>query len=253
MGKIIIVTAQKGGTGKSAVLSHVAHGLKRRGNSVLILDSDEAPTLKKGYDDRHNYLDLDVIPEDLANDYPLVKRLRPSDPVDKVLEVGVRKYDYVFIDTQGKLGAFEAELISKSDFALMVVGASDLEFEESYDVVKLTNSIAERYNKTIPTIGVLTRVNPKDRYLNSYIRDRVLNEAHGLENDLSDNVIIKLLEPLGFTCYDAQERTTYMTKVLQTKWGRKDVSTISKKRASETVLETEKVIDELLEELAKYG
>lgn len=251
-GKVIAIVAQKGGTGKSAAAAHLSHGLTYRDKKVLVLDTDKKSTIKNGFDARMGYKDMDLIEESTAHHYPMVRKMSPHDPVELILDKAREKYDYIFIDTPGKLETFEAEMISRADVVLMVVGASDVEFKESYDVVKVANSIAERYGKKIPTIGMLQRVDPRDKYLNEYIRDLVLEDADGLESAMSNNSIIKILEGPGFTAYDALHYPSLMTKILKIEWKRDRVSTISKKRAQDTVDEVESVLNELLLRIESY-
>ena len=113
---VILITNTKGGVGKSTLAVHLLAWLDQRGQSVVLLDTDEQQT---------------------ANDWaktalPEVPRQQETNPkkVVATLRQLRKEYDFVVCDTPGSYSLTTTMLPSLSDIAIIPLQPSDADIDE---------------------------------------------------------------------------------------------------------------------------
>ena len=105
--EVIALVTQKGGAGKSTILTNLAVNAVNDGHSVMVVDADPQQTLNTWWEDRE------------ADDIDCV--LVGADEVSLIGTVKERftNYDFVFIDTPAQAEALNRTVITASDFCLL--------------------------------------------------------------------------------------------------------------------------------------
>ncbi len=140
MTRIITITNQKGGVGKTTTAVHLAHGLAQRGHRVLVVDLDPqgqvATSLGVNPEGGAFFLlvtppspaarqwvrltgreGLDIIPGDATTNTAQVvlnAENRPLDAVARVLKP-LEGYDYIVLDTAPSVGGIQERAIWAAD------------------------------------------------------------------------------------------------------------------------------------------
>ncbi|MCI8649702.1 MAG: ParA family protein [Anaerotruncus sp.] len=251
MGKIICISNQKGGVGKTTTTNALAMGLKHKGYSVLCVDFDPQGNLsfslradarlelqssvyyvlkgelKTGQAIQHTEL-ANIIPSNIllsgieleftgqGREFLLRDALRPIE----------RLYDYILIDTPPALGILTVNAFAAADILLMPV-LSDLFSLQG--IVQLHETVERVRAATNPNLSVggilLTRFNPREQ-VSSVIRETA--------SDMAQTFGIPLLE------------TSIRTGVALTKAQilRQDI--IAYEPKSKAVQDYQRLVDELL-------
>ncbi|MCV6589104.1 MAG: AAA family ATPase [Marinobacterium sp.] len=92
MGKIVVVTSQKGGPGKSTVATNLASGLSHQGYDVMLVDADRQMSALRWSQDR----------AEKNPDLPLVHSVACYDDIRPALKDTAGRYDFVVVDTAGR-------------------------------------------------------------------------------------------------------------------------------------------------------
>lgn len=166
---VISFMNRKGGVGKSTLLLLTASSLyKRTGKKVLVIDADLQTSILGLRQE-----ELDMEPESKAyyeiigfswtkknaSDIPLLR-------FHKLIQEIENKYDYVLVDTPGKMEGEEIPLIMTiSDFIIVPIIASSFDIQSTIDFLEIIPPIREEKVKEGFDLKVLGVVNKKDRSL----------------------------------------------------------------------------------------
>ncbi|MFC6591137.1 AAA family ATPase [Deinococcus lacus] len=143
MPKVIAVTSEKGGVGKSTLAVHLAGALAERGLAVLLIDEDGRVGSSVRWAQRGPGLPFEV--------------LEPEDVKPKALT----SLDAVLIDTEGRPKRKELRaLAERADLILVPTGVSPLELEATAELMAFLARDAQAARKSR---AVLTRVPPVGR------------------------------------------------------------------------------------------
>lgn len=146
--KVLVITAQKGGVGKTTHCGHLAVELTLRGKRVVIVDTDPHAGLTEWWDDRKAE-DIQLLNLEFKHLAAGLKRLEAE---------GV---DYVIIDTPGVASKAVKVLIEYADLVIVPTKASRHDLRGIRKTLELMESEGEPIEK--PMIFVLNEVRPRTK------------------------------------------------------------------------------------------
>ena len=182
MGKIIAVTNQKGGVGKTTTAVNTAAGIAKLGKKVLLIDIDPQgnATSGVGVDKRsveyssysvmvddvkaedaivHTKFDnLDLIPSGIelaAAEIELVEADRRESKLKNALALIKSSYDYIFIDCPPSLGLITTNAFCAADTLLVPIQPEYYALEGLSQLMSTVRKIKRRYNQYLDIEGVL--------------------------------------------------------------------------------------------------
>jgi chromosome partitioning protein len=133
MPKIILITHQKGGVGKSTLTFNLAQNIAAN-SRVAVLDFDLQGSLSQL--------------EELVTDFKIIPYQ------DKLESISELQYDFIFIDTPPYLSNHLAKLISISDLIIVPTKAGILDLL----AIKSTLAIIEQEKRTMDTLVVFNMI-----------------------------------------------------------------------------------------------
>lgn len=191
MGKIITISNQKGGVGKTATTSALAYGLKERGYKVLVVDADgqcnTSDAFKAKIENEVTLYDLlkkeapineaiqhteyiDII----AGDYLLKQADRIFTDVGReyllkeALQPIVQNYDYIVIDTIPALGVMLSNALTAADYVVIPMGADRDSLQGLAQLSAVINQVRQYANSNLKIAGLLiTRANKQANIVKS--------------------------------------------------------------------------------------
>lgn len=234
--KVIAVSNNKGGSGKTTVAGNLGYFLSKNGKKVLLIDSDMQINLTRSFNikqDTENslyqaihseesldkyikhtkYENLDFIISDYmlsAIDMELVNKNLKETVFKRSLDPIINKkvYDYIIIDTCPFLGLLNFNILIASDYVLIPVELSAFGIE---GLAPLTNFISEAmiYNSNLKILGILeTKVDMRESTTeDSRKLLRELFPENMLENSIPIDINIKKSQFLGVTIGDFLENS----------------------------------------------
>ncbi len=142
--QIICVVQQKGGAGKTTLVSNLATALIANGKSVALFDTDPQGSLGKWLDEREARMgESESLHFATATAFGISRAIR-----------GVKDTtDYVFIDTPPKADSDMRWVLSEADLVLVPVSASQADVWATADVLDM----AERADKPVHIVMNRTR------------------------------------------------------------------------------------------------
>jgi len=182
LGKIIAVTNQKGGVGKTTTAVNTAAGIAKLGKKVLLIDIDPQgnATSGVGVDKRsveyssysvmvddvkaedaivHTKFDnLDLIPSGIelaAAEIELVEADRRESKLKNALALIKSSYDYIFIDCPPSLGLITTNAFCAADTLLVPIQPEYYALEGLSQLMGTVRKIKRRYNQYLDIEGVL--------------------------------------------------------------------------------------------------
>lgn len=186
-GRIIMIGALKGGTGKTCTTYNLAYSLQKLGKKVLAVDFDSQANLTTCFGveataavnltigrlmmnmmndeelpDPENYIQqrngVDFIPSSLALS-AVDAKLRLEMGAEKMLEGILNplrdRYDWILIDTCPALGALTINAMAAADEVIVTVNPQLLAMMGLQDFLKTVHKIQNRINNKLNVAGIL--------------------------------------------------------------------------------------------------
>lgn len=172
--RIICVAQQKGGAGKTTLVSNLAIAYLAEGKSVALLDTDPQGSLGKW---------LDIREETLGPDLKLKFATATAYGISRAIRTVSTEVDVILVDTPPKADSDVRWVLRESDLVLVPVSASQADVWATHDVLDL----ADRAQK--PTHIVMNRTRAGTRVGDDVARSVAELGAGRLTSSLANRVI----------------------------------------------------------------
>lgn len=203
LGKTIVITNRKGGSGKTTSAKNIAYDLTLDGNKVLMIDLDPQCNATDGMSGREykrnvlgflkyekpekciyktRFTDLDFIP---GSDY-LASTDIPDDIIKTQLYPLKSIYDYIVIDTSPYFNKLTAEVLKASD---LVIVPSILDEDSLKGAMTTISELSTLFNKQIHCMVLPTMID---------------------NSKFCRNQLDTLKQGLGKLCFNSFIRTDYI-------------------------------------------
>lgn len=220
--KVIAVTNQKGGVGKTTTTENVAIGLSRQGFDVLIVDFDPQGDLTSclgwknndalehsvssmlddyindndiNYDSLilHHEEDVDLIPAniELADfEMRLVSVINREQTLCNCIEPLRDKYDYIMIDCPPSLGMLTVNALSAADEVLIPVQTQYLPAKGMTKLLQTVNKVQRKINSNLKITGIVMTLADLNTNITKSTIDTI-RESFGRNIRVFDTIIPK--------------------------------------------------------------
>ncbi len=173
-GRIICVVQQKGGAGKTTLVSNLATAYLLEGKTVALLDTDPQGSLGKW---------MDIREEMLGENANLRFATATAYGISRAIRAVSGEVDVILVDTPPKADSDIRWVLRESDLVLVPVSASQADVWATHDVLDL----ADRAQK--PTHIVMNRTRAGTRVGEDVAKSVAELEAKQLQSSLSNRVI----------------------------------------------------------------
>ena len=206
--KVIAITNQKGGVGKTTTTFNLGVALAKQGKKVLIVDVDPQSnlttyagwynedelkytlsdlmeqsmndeTIKTQESILHHKENIDLIPSSLnlsALETSLAYAMSREYTLRNCLSVIKDNYDYILLDCQPSLGMLTINALASADSVLIPVQSQYFALRGMTDLFKIINKVRRQINPTLKIDGVLLT-----------LVDRRTNLSKEIEKQIRDN------------------------------------------------------------------
>lgn len=203
MAKVISISNQKGGVGKTTTTCALAAGLKKRGYRVLAVDLDPQGNLgfSVGADSETSASIYDVLKGEVKTQYAIQKTDSMDIIISSILLSGIELeftntgrefllkeairpvqplYDYILLDTPPALGILTINAFTASDLIIVPMLSDIFSLQGIAQLYETVERVKKYCNPNLSIAGILlTRFNPRTR-----LSREVRGTAELIANDL---------------------------------------------------------------------
>lgn len=213
--KIISLSNQKGGCGKTTTAQALASGLARRGRSVLAIDGDpqcnfgfglnipdpeDGKTLHEVLQGKVSIDDciipvltgFDILPGSIiltGADMEFITRTHREYMLQEALRGLQRQYDYCIIDSPPSLGILTMNILTASDGVIVPVDCGAYSVQGLSQLVGFIQNVRQYCNPGLKITGILLTKYRSGRIVSRQIREGLLPVAEQLQTELFDTTI----------------------------------------------------------------
>ena len=210
MCRVIAVSNQKGGVGKTVSCVNLGIGLAKEGKKVLLIDADPqgSLTISLGYEEPdemeyslatlmmnivndeklniektilHHKEGVDLIPANIelsAIEVSLVNAMSRELILHAYIETVRNRYDYILIDCMPSLGVMTVNALACADTVLIPVQAAYLSVKGLQQLIKTIYTVKRRLNPKLAIEGILmTMVDRRTVYAKNIAEE--VNKVYG--------------------------------------------------------------------------
>lgn len=218
--KVIAITNQKGGVGKTVTSACLGACLAKEGKKVLIVDFDPQGNLTKGlgYRDPRSYKrslkealfneineleinkedyiihteeNFDIIPSNISLsgvDIQLSSVMSRETVFKRVLSNFKDSYDYILIDSNPALNLFTINSLTAADSVIIPVQAEPFATDGLFDLMRTISSAQKQLNPDLKIDGILITMTDSRTNLSKHIANEV-REKYGVRIKVFDTEI----------------------------------------------------------------
>ena len=210
MGRIIAITNQKGGVGKTTTAINLASCLAEKGKKVLAIDMDSQGNMTSGFGIDKTGLDLSiydallgecnigecallnvfenlsVIPSssDLAGiEVEFIEKEKPQLVLKQLIKNIRKKYDFIIIDCPPALGMLTINALTAADTVIVPIQCEFYAIEGLSQLIHTINMIRKKLNKTLEIEGVVFTMFDSRNNLSQEVVDNVRSNLDELIYD----------------------------------------------------------------------
>ena len=210
MCKVIGISNQKGGVGKTTTAVNLGIGLADNGKKVLLIDADPQGSLSiclgykepdkiteslveiidmvvnedeipEGYGIIHHSENVDLLPSNIglsSVEISMVNIMSRELVLRQYIEQIRDKYDYIVIDCSPSLGVMTINALACADTVLIPVQAAYLPVKGLQQLIKTIYTVKRRLNPDLEIEGILlTMVDSRTNYAKDIVLE--VNDAYG--------------------------------------------------------------------------
>jgi len=237
--KIISISNNKGGVGKTTTTVNVAAAMQILGKKVMVIDMDHQAQSTYHFGINPNQVTesvYDVLKGDKQYTDIIIKRtgidIMPANPEMKNIEFiplpakefllkeameGLSGYDYVLLDCPPSLGVLTLNAMALSEFIIVPLQAQFLPFHGMYNLFEAVQMVKKRINRNIDVTGIIgTMYNPK-KSINREVMEETEKRLPGklFGTFIRENVALQEAPSWGKTIFeykpDSNGAEDYMT------------------------------------------
>jgi len=209
MAKVISISNQKGGVGKTTTTCSLAAGLKKRGYRVLAIDLDPQGNLgfSVGADSETSASIYDVLKGEVKTQYAIQKTDSMDIIISSILLSGIELeftntgrefllketirpiqpfYDYILLDTPPALGILTINAFTASDTIIVPMLSDIFSLQGIAQLYETVERVKKYCNPNLSIAGILlTKFNP---------RTRLSREVRGTAELIANDLHIRLFD-----------------------------------------------------------
>ena len=193
---VITLASSKGGVGKTTTCLVLAQVMAHRGGQVTILDADPNQPIAhwaKRFPDS--------VPENLT----VVPRVTEETIVDAIDEAAAES-QFVFIDPEGTRNTSVSHAIGLADFVLIPMRGSQLDADETVQVIRLIKRQERVSRRSIPYAVLFTFTSAiRARDLKEIVKQLTDNDIPIMPASMTERMAFRAIFQFGGTIYDLSQ------------------------------------------------
>lgn len=191
--RVIAITNQKGGVGKSTLAINIAHMLRFLAHHVLIVDADTQQSVINWTQRREHDLPACLSVMSLV-----------SNRLHRDLGSHIQNYDYTIIDCPGRSDEITRSAIAAADFVLVPVTPSPYDIWASKEILKLIREAESHKQEDVKYSFMLNRVIPNTLISRDAAEVLEENNIPLLKNHVCQRVVFAEALTTGLTVFETQ-------------------------------------------------